>query len=973
MTLLAAQHTLAPTPTRPTAPARVLAWVGGHRAMVAALVLPYLVFGIPQLFGLTFLDGDNLIQNFPMRVLVGQDLSHGSLPLWNPYLFSGTPLLGGFNAGAAYPVTWLMAVLPRFTAWTITLTVVYDVALAGMYLFLRRQALSVTAATIGAVTFAFGGYMTGQLVHVDLIAGASWLPWIVLAVFELTRTVPESPLGTEAPSAQGRSRCRWAFVLALAVGMTLLAGAAESIIDSGVLVAIYWVSRLITEGQLHRDARRSLVTSTAAVAAGVIAGVALGAAQWLPGLVFLSQSQRSNPSYAFFTSGSLNSRLVSLVVSPFILGTNQKFPAGYSATYNYPEVTSYVGVLALIAVGSLFLRRWRTRPEARSWWVWYVVLVIGLLSTLGNQTPFAHLMYLIPGMSSERLLNRNLLLVDFALAVILAWWVHVLLDRPERPEQPATGRRRRWRRGGRAELIVTWAPATVMAGFAVLLWVNAGLIGRWLEILSPFSTRERFWLAGLITLQVVVAAAITWVVVAERRFSLRTVGRLLLVGLAIDLMLFNYFTIRPPISEANAQADTATAEAFKSLVGNGRFIVYDPDRFNSTELSAFGQTDLNIYHQIQSAQGYTALTDGKYYDATGSHLQEDLDPATLGGTVWDGLNVSTLLSLPGYFVTRVPAGPGVSQGTGQPYIAFPSNSSTYAAAQTGGPASFTLPVGGSHHWYFGGVLTVQRADIPLLVGSTSEIEIGLVTPTGGTRWIPSSEVATTGDGPGRSAEVSLKSPVPAGGLVVRSIATTGSPSPQGTAPTLGVPTARTIELGDIALDGRMQSGVVPPHWVFTGTLGPFGVFHNSRAAGWATLTDPSGGAPAGRHQVVAEAPRPTGRQRMTVTTSAPAVLVRSESATKGWRASLQPVDPATGAPVGSATTETVGADGVVQTVALAHPGTYVVTFTYAPKGAVIGMVVSALTALALIGLAVWWAIGSWRRRRAERAGSTRPR
>jgi len=78
----------------------------------------------------------------------------------------------------------------------------------------------------------------------------------------------------------------------------------------------------------------------------------------------------------------------------------------------------------------------------------------------------------------------------------------------------------------------------------------------------------------------------------------------------------------------------------------------------------------------------------------------------------------------------------------------------------------------------------------------------------------------------------------------------------------------------------------------------------------------------------------------TVTTSEPAVLVRSEAATKGWRASIQPVDPATGAPLGPSTTQSVGADGVVQTVELPTAGSFVVTFTYVPKAAVIGMVVA---------------------------------
>ena len=155
-----------------------------------------------------------------MRVLVGRDLRHGALPLWNPYLFSGTPLLGGFNAGAAYPATWLMAVLPTFTAWTLNLALAYDVAIVGMYLFLRRQSIGSTAATFGAATFAFAGYMTAQIVHIDLISGAAWLPWMLMAVHALTdrpdRTTGRRR-GRSRPSA-GTTR-GWVALLAVSVGL----------------------------------------------------------------------------------------------------------------------------------------------------------------------------------------------------------------------------------------------------------------------------------------------------------------------------------------------------------------------------------------------------------------------------------------------------------------------------------------------------------------------------------------------------------------------------------------------------------------------------------------------------------------------------------------------------------------------------------------------------------------------------------
>ena len=224
-------------------------WLLSHKGLIALLLLPLVVFGIPELFGWVFLDGDNFLQNLPMRVLVGRDLQHWSLPLWNPYLFGGTPLLGGFNAGAAYPVTWLTAILPTFTAWTLNLALAYDLAVGGMYLFLRRQSISNTGALFGAAGFAFAGYMSGQIVHIDLIEGAAWMPWTLVAVHGLTN----GPSPTSSNSGRtDRATRGWVALLVVSLGLSLLTGSAEAIIDSSVLVAIYAIGRLITMGYFEK-------------------------------------------------------------------------------------------------------------------------------------------------------------------------------------------------------------------------------------------------------------------------------------------------------------------------------------------------------------------------------------------------------------------------------------------------------------------------------------------------------------------------------------------------------------------------------------------------------------------------------------------------------------------------------------------------------------------------------------------------
>ena len=100
--------------------------------------LPAAAFILPDLLGgHLVLTGDNLQQNYPLHVLVGSMLRRGQLPFWNQYMFSGTPLLAGFNAGAFYPLVGLFVILPDRAAWIATEVILFSLIGVGMYLFLR--------------------------------------------------------------------------------------------------------------------------------------------------------------------------------------------------------------------------------------------------------------------------------------------------------------------------------------------------------------------------------------------------------------------------------------------------------------------------------------------------------------------------------------------------------------------------------------------------------------------------------------------------------------------------------------------------------------------------------------------------------------------------------------------------------------------------------------------------------------------
>ena len=135
------------------------------------VVLPVLIFAVPALFGHAVVPGDDLTQNYPLRVLAGRQIAAGQLPLFNPYIWSGAPLLGDWNAGALYPLTLLFAVLPGVAAWTLGLVITWVVTGVGLFCFLRALKLASLASFLGALSFAFAGAMSAQVSHFGLVAG----------------------------------------------------------------------------------------------------------------------------------------------------------------------------------------------------------------------------------------------------------------------------------------------------------------------------------------------------------------------------------------------------------------------------------------------------------------------------------------------------------------------------------------------------------------------------------------------------------------------------------------------------------------------------------------------------------------------------------------------------------------------------------------------------------------------------------
>ena len=62
---------------------------------------------------------DIITQIYPWRHLAVELWKQGQIPLWNPYSFSGTPLLANYQSAVLSPFNILFFALPFVDAWSI--------------------------------------------------------------------------------------------------------------------------------------------------------------------------------------------------------------------------------------------------------------------------------------------------------------------------------------------------------------------------------------------------------------------------------------------------------------------------------------------------------------------------------------------------------------------------------------------------------------------------------------------------------------------------------------------------------------------------------------------------------------------------------------------------------------------------------------------------------------------------------------
>lgn len=304
---------------------------------VAVLALLCVVFYWDALWlreyeGLTVLGRDALDMHAHWLRFAASSLKAGRFPLWNPYLFSGQPLVANPQAALFYPFTWLIMVLP--VVKTLNLIAVLHLWLAGvgMYGWLRSVGASSVGALFGAAVLTFSGFSSARMYegHIGVITTSTWLPFTLWACTEAAR----------------RSSWKIALLGGIPVGLSILAGHTASFVYvalgliayAGYLTWEVWRAKRAGEHPLSHLGRAALM---------LLAGIALAAVQLLPmaELSVLSTRQLA-PRYEFAARFSWPPGYLLTLLVPNFFG--EPAHTGYWGDGVYHEYIYYVGILPLL-------------------------------------------------------------------------------------------------------------------------------------------------------------------------------------------------------------------------------------------------------------------------------------------------------------------------------------------------------------------------------------------------------------------------------------------------------------------------------------------------------------------------------------------------------------------------------------------------------------------------------------------------
>lgn len=338
---------------------------------------------------------DPVLQTYPWRKLVVDNFKGGNLPLWNPYSFSGQPLLANVQSAPFQVLNLLFFIFGEKLVWSISVILPPILTSLFMYLFLRSLKLKEISSIFAAFVLPFTGFFVSWLTWGTVITAAMWLPLILFCINKIFEKI--NPF--------------YFLLLILAISQTIFSGHWQTAFYVIFASLLYFLFVFF---------KKRLKLPALLIVISIFLAVLIASIQLLPSLEFTSFSGRQ------FDQGYSQDRQdwfipyqnLIQIIAPDFFGNPSNY--NYWGVWNYAEFVSFIGIFplffALLAI---------TKKEKKL--AFFIILaVISLLFAVKN--PIAKIPYVInlPFISSAQP-SRIIFLFVFSLSAISAFGFEIFL------------------------------------------------------------------------------------------------------------------------------------------------------------------------------------------------------------------------------------------------------------------------------------------------------------------------------------------------------------------------------------------------------------------------------------------------------------------------------------------------------------------------------------------------------------------
>ena len=365
------------------------------------LVCIFLFFKQILLSGKPLYGSDFVLQFYPWKTFIYDELrNRGTLPFWNPYLFSGSPFVTNIQASMFYPLGFLYDLVPPSIAYGYSTMIHCALGFCFMVLFMRSLTVNRAGSFFGAVVFAFNGYFMGHLYagHLSFMQTYLWIPLVFLFLHRFTLS----------------KRFTASVAAGLILGFQILGGFPQITFYTLIASTLFMLYGIAS--RWSRQSGSEMVKVASGLVVCLFLGFCLSAVQVLPTLEYSRLSTRAGGiSYAMATYESLNPKELLAFLVPDLYGNPVDQTYWRSREFwHFWESCGYVGILPLFL---LFVKG--DRPEKKWEGGFFLFLAaLAVFLALGKYNPLYPFIYRMPGFNSFRIPAQIIFLYVFSVAVL---------------------------------------------------------------------------------------------------------------------------------------------------------------------------------------------------------------------------------------------------------------------------------------------------------------------------------------------------------------------------------------------------------------------------------------------------------------------------------------------------------------------------------------------------------------------------